>query len=103
MALDRRSKNGVKLRKLLPEKIPATEMDELHLAPDARMTGAPHVEGTKEYFTCIMGQISIGVLGQIYLLEKGDVLVFPGDKPHSYTNSGPRSALGISVVLFSGG
>lgn len=99
--IDRRSKNGVTLRKLLPDKIPSTEMDELHLEPGALMTGSPHVEGTREYFTCISGQVSIGVLGEVHHLEKGDVLAFPGDKPHSYKNSGRTNAVGVSVVFFA--
>ena len=99
--VDKRSKHGIILRKLLPEKIPATEMDELILEPEAIMTGSPHVEGTKEYFTCIKGEFQIGVLGEIFRLEKGDVLTFPGDKPHSYKNVGRVSAQGISVVLFN--
>lgn len=99
--MDRRFKAGVILRKLLPDKIPSTEMDELHLEPGATMTGSPHVEGTREYFTCINGQVSIGVLGEIHHLEKGDVLAFPGDKPHSYKNSGRTVAVGVSVVFFS--
>jgi quercetin dioxygenase-like cupin family protein len=65
------------------------------------MTGSPHVEGTREYFTCISGQVLIGVLGEIHHLEKGDVLTFPGDKPHSYKNAGRTKAIGVSVVLFS--
>jgi len=99
--IDRRSKNGVTLRKLLPDNIPSTEMDELHLEPGATMTGSPHVEGTREYFTCISGEVSIGVLGEIHHLEKGDVLAFPGDKPHSYRNSGRTTAVGVSVVFFA--
>ena len=99
--LDRKSRNGIVLRKLLPDRIPSTEMDELHLSPGATMKGSPHVEGTREYFTCISGQFSIGVLGEIHHLEKGDVLTFPGDKPHSYKNSARTDAVGVSVVLFS--
>ena len=99
--MDRRSKGGVLLRKLLPDKIPSTEMDELHLSPGAIMTGSPHIEGTREYFTCISGQVSIGVLGEVHHLEKGDVLTFPGDKPHSYKNPGRSAAVGISVVFFA--
>lgn len=99
--VDSRSRRGVVLRKLLPDKIPATEMDELCLEPGAVMTGSPHVDGTREFFTCIAGQISIGVLGEVYVLSKGDVLAFPGDKPHSYKNTGKSSAVGISVVFFS--
>lgn len=99
--LDRRSKNGVSLRKLLPEKLPATEIDELTLEADAVLTGAPHIEGTREYFTCVKGEFLIGVLGESYRLEKGDVLTFPGDKPHSYKNISRNPSQGISVVLFS--
>lgn len=100
--MDRRSKNGIILRKLLPDKLPSTEIDELHLESGVIMTGSPHIDGTREYFTCVSGQISVGVLGEIYHLEKGDVLTFPGDKPHSYKNSGRTKAVGISVVFFSG-
>ena len=99
--IDKRSKNGVTLRKLLPDKIPSTEMDELRLEPGATMTGSPHVEGTREYFTCISGHVSIGVLGEVHHLEKGDVLAFPGDKPHSYKNQGRGAAVGVSVVFFA--
>lgn len=99
--VDRRSRNGVLLRKLLPDKIPSTEMDELRLEPGAVLTGSPHVEGTREYFTCTSGQITIGVLGELYRLERGDVLSFPGDKPHSYKNPGKGTATGVSVVFFS--
>jgi transcriptional regulator with XRE-family HTH domain len=98
--LDRRSKHGVNLKKLLPDKIPATEIDELVLEPEAVLTGSPHIEGTREYFTCLRGEFLIGVLGETHHLYKGDVLSFPGDKPHSYKNVGRGSAHGISVVLF---
>jgi transcriptional regulator with XRE-family HTH domain len=98
--IDRRSRPGVKLKKLLPDKLPSTEIDELSLEPEGILTGSPHVEGTREYFTCIRGQVTIGVLGEKFVLEKGDILSFPGDKPHSYKNSGKVAAQGISVVLF---
>ncbi len=99
--IDRRSKNGVLLRKLLPDKIPATEMDELQLDAGATLTGTPHIDGTREYFTCTNGEISVGVLGAVHVLFKGDVLTFPGDKPHSYRNTGRAKASGVSVVFFA--
>lgn len=99
--VDRRSRNGVTLKKLLPDKIPATEIDELTLEQDTVLTGSPHIEGTREYFTCVKGQIKVAVLGQIHILNKGDVLAFPGDKPHSYKNDGNTIAQGIGVVFFS--
>jgi len=65
------------------------------------LTGSPHIEGTREYFTCIKGEFTINVLGTSFQIKKGDVLSFPGNKPHSYKNNGAVSAQGISVVLFS--
>jgi len=97
----RRLRSGVELRKLLPDPIPATEIDELTLAPNSTLTGSPHVQGTREYFTCLRGEIAIAVLGEVHRLETGDVLSFPGDKPHSYKNVGRSAAQGISVVLFA--
>ena len=76
-------------------------MDEISLDAGAVMKGSPHVEGTKEYFTYIEGQIRIGVLSQVFELKKGDVLAFPGDKPHFYNNNSKRIAKGVSVVLFN--
>ena len=98
--LDNKSKNGVILKKLLPEKIPSLDIDELNLEVDALMTGSPHLEGTREYFTCIKGEILISVLGEKFHLKKGDVLTFPGDNPHSYKNIGKNNAQGISVIFF---
>lgn len=101
--VDKRSKKGLKIRHILPDKVGATEIDELTLDAGAGLTGTPHVEGTKEYFTCIEGQFTIAVLGQIFILKAGDVLTFPGDKPHSYKNSGKSQARGFSVILFNPG
>ena len=99
MDIPHTSKRGVLVRKLLPDKIYATEIDELCLNPGAIMTGTPHITGTKEYFTCIEGQVTIYVLGQTFQLKKGDVLSFPGDKAHSYKNGGETRSRGISIVF----
>ena len=37
---------------------------------DRKILG-PLCEGTREDFTCISGEVSIGVLGEIHQLEKG--------------------------------
>lgn len=92
-------KKGVTVRKILPDKTGATDIDEMILSPGSVFPGTPHVEGTKEYFTCVEGEVTITVLGQVYKLKEGDVLTFPGDKPHAYKNSGRSIARGFSVVL----
>lgn len=95
-----KTKKGILIRKILPDKTGATDIDEMILEAGAVFPGTPHVEGTKEYFTCIEGEVTVTVLGQVYKLKAGDVLTFPGDKPHAYRNSGRSKARGFSVVLF---
>jgi transcriptional regulator with XRE-family HTH domain len=99
--IGKKSKQGVTIRKLLPDKNNSTDIDELILNSGATLTGSPHVEGTREYFTCTRGEIIITVLGSQFKLKKGDVLSFPGNKPHSYRNSEAVIAQGFSVVIFS--
>ena len=101
--IEKRSKAGVILRKLLPDRNPTTEMDERIMEPGRSLTGTPHIEGTREYFTCVKGEFQVVVLGTSFNVKKGDVLSFPGDKPHAYKNPSNSSAHGISVVLFSAG
>src|SRR4051812_11664372 len=48
----RRSREGITLRKLLPDPLPGTEIDELLLASGKQLIGVPHTQGTKEYLTC---------------------------------------------------
>lgn len=76
-------------------------MDELILDAGRSLTGTPHTEGTREYFTCVKGEFQIVVLGSSFNVKKGDMLSFPGDKPHAYKNISTSTAQGISVVLFS--
>ena len=94
-----RKKKGVLIRKILPEKAGPAQIDDIELEAGSSFSGTPHVEGTREFFTCLNGQISITVLGKIYSLSEGDVLTFPGDKPHAYKNTGRGVARGFSVVL----
>jgi len=87
------------VRKLLPDKVPGMEIDRIALPPNGRMTGVPHTPGTREYLTCEEGKLTITVGGDSWTLEEGDVIVFHGDQKHSYANSGPRAAVGYSVVV----
>ena len=92
-------RKGVQVRKILPEKAGPAQIDEIIIDPGAGLAGTPHVEGTREFFTCITGEFVISVLGKAYTVKPGDVLSFPGDKPHSYKNTGRGKATGFSVVL----
>jgi XRE family transcriptional regulator, regulator of sulfur utilization len=93
---------GVTTRALVPEPVPEEMIELMELAPDAAMAGTPHLPGTREFFSCIEGRVTIFVAGDRYDLEAGDVLGFPGNVPHSYRNphKGER-ARGVSVVILA--
>ncbi len=96
-----RVRGEVSVRKLLPDPIPAMEIDRVELPPRGRMTGVPHTPGTREYLTCEAGQILLVVSGERFLLEEGDVAVFRGDERHSYLNPSQKTAIGYSVVVLA--
>ncbi len=100
-ALPQRRQGDATIRELLPDPVPGMLIDRMEIAPGGRMTGVPHMPGTREYLTCESGQIRLAVAGEHWTLEPGDVVVFRGDQRHSYGNPGTRPAVGYSVVLLA--
>lgn len=93
-----RRRGAVRIRNLLPESIPAMEIERLELPPGAHMVGIPHTRGTREYLTCERGSITLTASGESWALAAGDVVVFRGDQRHSYRNPGRERAVAYSVV-----
>ncbi len=89
------------MHKILPDPIPGMEIDRIELLPGARMTGAPHRPGTREYLTCERGRLALWAAGERFELSPGDVAAFQGDQPHSYQNLGGVPAVGFSVVTLA--
>jgi transcriptional regulator with XRE-family HTH domain len=100
-ALPGRRQGDAVVRELLPDPVPGMVIDRMAIAPHGRMTGVPHMPGTREYLTCESGQIRLAVAGEQWTLDPGDVVVFRGDQRHSYANPGAREAVGYSVVLLA--
>lgn len=93
---------GIMIRPLVPEPVPQETMDVMDFAAGGVMRGTPHLPGTREYFTCLDGRLTIMVAGERYELTTGDVLAFPGNLPHSYKNEdAQRNARGVSVVVLA--
>lgn len=93
---------GVRLRPLVPEPVPEEMLTIMDFEPEATMRGTPHLPGTREYFTCLAGTVTLFVAGERYELAAGEVLAFPGNVPHSYQNAdAKRSASGVSVVILA--
>jgi len=97
-----RKRGDACVRDLLPEKLPCVEIGRLALPPGASFVGVPHTTGTREYLTCERGRLTLAVGGEVFDLAAGDVVVFQGDRRHSYRNPGREPAVGYSVVLLAG-
>ena len=97
----KRGNGSTLLTRLLPDPIPGMVIDKMEIEIGGRMGGVPHVAGTKEYFTCVQGEVTVYVGGTRYCVQEGDVLAFPGDQAHSYTNTGRTKAICLSVVALA--
>ena len=96
-------RGGALLYKLLPDQIPGMEIDRLEIPPGRKLAGKPHLESTKEYLTCLHGTVVVSVAGERFEVDKGDILSFPGHRPHSYSNAGRDTAICVSVVTLAPG
>ena len=97
----RRTQGDGSVQQLLPDTIPGMVIERMEIPARGRIPGVPHMPGTREYFTCETGEVEIAAGGERWRVGPGDVLVFPGDQRHSYTNAGNRPAVGYSVVLLA--
>ena len=99
---EQRMGNGLRSRPLVPEPAPDETMTIMTFEPGGALKGTPHLPGTREYFSCLDGRVSIGVAGERFTLEPGDVLGFPGNLPHAYQNPDVKAgARGVSVVILA--
>jgi transcriptional regulator with XRE-family HTH domain len=99
--LRRRVRGDIELRQLLPDPIPGTVIERMELPPRARMSGVPHMPGTREYLTAERGVVELVVSGSKFRLGPGDVVVFRGDQNHSYRNPTAERAVAYSVVILA--
>lgn len=93
---------GVTERALVPEPVPDQMCSLMDFAPGAVMGGTPHLPGTREFFTCLEGRVSLFIAGDRYEIAAGEVLAFPGNLPHSYQNPDAGApARGVSLVVLA--
>lgn len=97
--LPTRQRGGGFVRKLLPDPIPAMQIDRIELPSGARIPGSAHAPGTREYLICESGDVELGTAGELYRLAAGDLIAFRADQKHSYANRGRRHAVAYSIVV----
>jgi len=96
--LKRTRGKGAEVTRLIPENLPAIEVDRIHLKNEASFSGVPHKSGTREYLFCEKGALQVAIAGEVFDLSVGDVLAFDGDQKHSYKNIAKSESVGISIV-----
>ncbi len=101
---EKRIKKGeVRVFDQLPEPVPGFQVEKMEFQPGGSFQGHPHLAGTREFLSCVQGEIVVYVSGDNFHLFRGDVLVFPGNRSHSYRNPSETLAICFSVVsLFQG-
>ena len=95
----KRGAGKASIMKLLPDRMQGIEIDKMYFNHKASFAGHPHLHGTKEYLYVLMGEISVTVLGEIFVVPQGHLVAFPGDEPHTYRNTGNGEAEALSVVI----
>lgn len=95
-----RLRKTVKIETLLPDPVSGLQFERMTLEPSTTMIGIPHSQGTKEYFTCTKGKIEVRVGKDVFEVEEGDVISFPGSWRHAYRNMLDRKSQGISIVCY---
>ncbi|ACY17263.1 helix-turn-helix transcriptional regulator [Haliangium ochraceum] len=98
-----RRRGRVTVENLLPDPVPGLQLERMHFAPGAGMSGVPHTAGTREYLCCMQGEVQLSAAGDSWTLSEGDVVVFRGDQKHGYRNPGAQPSLAFSVVVLAPG
>ena len=97
--VQKRAGGRATITKLLPDRIQGIEIDRMDMATGSAFGGQPHLQGTKEYLYVMEGEISITIAGESFTVEKGGLVAFEGDQPHSYRSTGSRAVEAMSVVI----
>lgn len=99
LPVEQRGNGRMQVADLLPERVKGLEITRMSFEPAGSMRGTPHVRDAKEYLHVIASCVTVLVSGDVFEVNAGDVLAFPGDQPHSYANRTAEAAVALSVVV----
>jgi transcriptional regulator with XRE-family HTH domain len=68
------------------------EVYSIEIDPRGHLSAEAHPEGTEEFLTVFMGELTVRVNDQEFRVLKGDSIRFRADRPHAYLNSGDTLA-----------
>lgn len=73
----------------------------VHYDPHSDGGGQPITHEGSEFFYCLSGRVIYNIIGQEYLLEPGDSLLFSAKMPHSWVNPGDEPCVMVVVMVSS--
>ena len=94
---------GVERRHLIPHPLPGATLERMTFAPGARLSGAPHPAGSREYLAVEQGRIHLTTPAERWVVEPGQVLEYRGDQTHGYHNPDHTNALAFTLVIHAPG
>ena len=94
-----RKERGVERRQLIPHPIPGATLERMAFGPGARLSGAPHPRGSREYLAVERGRVQLTTPAGRWVVHAGEVLAYKGDQTHGYHNPGASEALAFTLVL----
>ena len=65
-----------------------SEVYTIEIEQGGHLSAEAHPEGTQEFLTVFMGELTVRVEDQEYRVGKDDAIRFRADRPHAYHNSG---------------
>ncbi|WP_086933581.1 helix-turn-helix domain-containing protein [Agarilytica rhodophyticola] len=94
-----RSDDECQIRTLSPLHMEKNiEFYEIRVAPNARLTSAPHYQGTKELLTVTKGEASVRSGESICKLKQGDSAHYRADLDHVIENPGKKELVCYLIV-----
>jgi len=94
-----RNKNNCFIFDLLPTPIKGLIVEKFIYPSKGHFVGIPHLKGTKEYYITLKGKSQVVVGGETFIVEEGDLLIFPGDEKHSYKNLLTKDCIALSLLI----
>ena len=72
----------------------------LELDPESFWESEPHLQGTTEFITVFAGSLEVRTGDRVFDVKQGESIRFPGDRIHSYRNTGPEMTV-LHMILYN--
>lgn len=72
----------------------------LELDPCSFWESEPHLKGTAEFITVFAGSLEVRTGDRVFTVDKGESIRFPGDRIHSYRNTGQEMTV-LHMILYN--